>query len=117
LEIETTMRPRPIRSQIYLPALRFGITDEDWGFVIIASVLGYAIPLFFGLKVSGVPLELIGWLLTMSLSVITLNITRRKSRPSWLWHLIQAKLQGNVSRRRLLGESPSPWLKKNRENQ
>ncbi len=26
------MRPRPIRSQLYLPIFRFGITDEDWGF-------------------------------------------------------------------------------------
>jgi hypothetical protein len=90
--------------------LRFGITDEDWGFVIIASILGYAVPFLLGLKVSGVPLEMIGWLVTMSLSVITLNIIRRKSRPLWLWHVIQAKLQGKVSRRRLPGESSAPWL-------
>jgi hypothetical protein len=38
-----SMQPRPIRSQIYLPVLRFGITDEDWGIVLLAGVLGYAL--------------------------------------------------------------------------
>jgi len=44
------MQARPVRSQIYLPVLRFGITDEDWGIVIAAGILGYAIPFLFGMK-------------------------------------------------------------------
>jgi hypothetical protein len=105
------MQPRPVRSQIYLPVLRFGITDEDWGLVIVASILGYAIPLLLGLKIAGIPMELLGWLVTMSQSVIALNVVRRNSRPAWLWHVIQAKMQGNISRRRLPGESGPNWLK------
>jgi hypothetical protein len=111
------MQKRPVRSQIYLPVLRFGITDEDWGLVIIASVLGYTIPLLFGLKYAGIPLELVGWLITMCSSVITLNIIRRKSRPAWIRHLIQAKMLGSISRRRMPGETAPDWLKQNQESE
>src|SRR5262245_46506489 len=109
------MRPRPMRSQIYLPVLRFGITDEDWGVVILASVLGYAIPFLFGMKASGIPLEMIGWLVTMALSVLALNVLRRRSRPRRLKHVLQAKLQGQMSRRRLPGDPVQVWLKSDQE--
>ena len=93
------MRPRPIRSQLYLPILRFGITDEDWGFVILAGVIGYAAPFALRLEFFHLPAELIGWLVTMGLSVLALNVIRRKSRPGWLRHTIQSRLRGAVSRR------------------
>lgn len=93
------MRPRPIRSQLYLPILRFGITDEDWGFVILAGVIGYAAPFALRLEFFHLPVELIGWLLTMGLSVLALNLIRSKSRPGWLRHTIQSRLRGAVSRR------------------
>jgi hypothetical protein len=109
------MQPRPVRSQIYLPVLRFGITDEDWGFVIIAAIFGYAIPFLFGLKVGSVPLEMVGWIITMGLTILTLNIIRRKSRPAWLRHVIQAKVQAEISRRKLPGENAPAWLKQNQE--
>jgi hypothetical protein len=95
------MRQRPIRSQLYLPILRFGITDEDWGFVILAGVIGYAAPFAFRLEILHLPVELIGWLITMGLSVLALNLIRRKSRPGWLKHIIQSRLRG-TTRRRLL---------------
>jgi hypothetical protein len=103
-----------MRSQIYLPALRFGITDEDWGVVILASVAGYAIPFMFGMKLAGIPLEMVGWLAMMLLSAGALNVLRRKSRPGWLKHTLQAKLQGRVNRRRLPGDAVKQWLKTNR---
>ena len=109
------MQSRPMRSQIYLPVLRFGITDEDWGLVILASVLGYAIPFLFGLRAGGVPLEMIGWLVAMALSIVTLNLLRRKSRPLWLKHALRAKLQGRTNRRRLPGDPIQVWLKANPE--
>lgn len=110
------MQSRPVRSQIYLPVLRFGITDEDWGFVIVAAILGYAIPFLFGLKVGSVPLEIIGWIVTMGLTILALNIIRRKSRPAWLRHVIQSKLLGAVRRRRLPGETSSTWLRQDQES-
>lgn len=109
------MQQRPMRSQIYLPVLRFGITDEDWGLVILASVLGYAIPFLFGLKVAGIPLEMIGWLVMMALSIVALNVIRRKNRQYWMKYILQARLQGWVSRRRLPGDPVRTWLKKDRE--
>jgi hypothetical protein len=109
------MQARPVRSQIYLPVFRFGITDEDWGIVIAAGILGYAIPFLFGMKVGIVPLEMVGWIITVGLSIFILNILRRKSRPCWLKHALQTKLLGPVSRRRLPGDPTTRWLKSNRE--
>jgi hypothetical protein len=74
------MRQRPIRSQLYLPILRFGITDEDWGFVILAGVTGYAAPFALGLRFYHLPAELIGWVVTMGLSVLALNVIRMGQR-------------------------------------
>ena len=105
------MQPRPMRSQIYLPVLRFGITDEDWGIVIVAAILGYAVPFVFGMKIGNVPLELVGWLVTMASGIVILNILRRKTRPGWLWHAIQARMRGPVSRRRLPSNRVQRWLK------
>ncbi len=104
------MQQRPIRSQIYLPVLRFGITDEDWGFVILASVAGYAVPFLLGLKIYRIPAELVGWLITMGLSVLTLNLIRKQSRPGWLRHTVQARLQGRARRRWVCDEPHSRWL-------
>jgi hypothetical protein len=106
---------RPVRSQIYLPVLRFGITDEDWGFVILASILGYAAPFLLGLKLYNIPLELVGWVFTMGVSILALNLIRRKSRPGWLKHTIQAATRGRVCRRRLPGEVAGSWIKENEE--
>jgi hypothetical protein len=105
------MQPRPIRSQLYLPILRFGITDEDWGFVILASVIGYAAPFALGLEVYHIPAELIGWVVMMGASVLALNLIRRKSRPGWLKHTLRSGLLGRVKRRWLPGEVAPDWLK------
>ena len=101
------MQPRPMRSQIYLPVLRFGITDEDWAMVIAAGILGYAIPFLFGMKIGNVPLEMLGWIIMAGLSIFILNMLRRKSRPDWLKHTVQAWRMGSVSRRRLPMDHPS----------
>lgn len=106
------MQQRPIRSQLYLPVLRFGITDEDWGFVILASVAGYAIPFLLGWKIFRVPAELIGWLVMMGISVLLLNLMRRKNRAGWLKHSWQAWRCGRLSRRWSPDEMGGNWLKK-----
>ena len=111
------MQARPIRSQIYLSVLRFGITDEDWGFVIVAAILGYAVPFLFGMKIGNVPLEIVGWIVATGLTILILNIIRRKSRPAWLRHVIQARLQGAVSHRRLPGDAGRAWLKQDQESE
>ena len=105
------MQPRPIRSQIYLPVLRFGITDEDWGIVLLASMLGYAVPFFLNIRVYHLPMELLGWLITMGVSILTLNLIRRKQRPSWLKHTFQWYLRKRVQRRWLPDEFHPDWLR------
>ena len=95
------MQQRPIRSQIYLPVLRFGITDEDWGFVILASVVGYAVPFLCGWKLWHIPAELVGWIATMGLSILALNLIRKQSRPGWLRFTLKARLRGRIMRRSL----------------
>ena len=104
------MQQRPIRSQLYLPVLRFGITDEDWGFVILASVAGYTIPFLLGWKILNIPAELIGWLVMMGISVLLLNLMRRKNRAGWLKHSWQAWQRGRLLRRWLPGETSRDWL-------
>jgi hypothetical protein len=104
------MRQRPIRSQLYLPILRFGITDEDWGLVILVGVIGYAAPFALGLEFFHLPAELIGWLVTMGLSILALNVIRRKSRPGWLKHTLRARLRSGVSRRWLPDDIRTDWL-------
>lgn len=105
------MHPRPIRSQIYLPVLRFGITDEDWGIVLLASVLGYAVPFFFNLRVYHIPMELLGWLIAMGVSILILNLIRRKQRPSWLKHTFQGYLRKRIQRRWWPHEFHPDWLR------
>lgn len=105
------MQTRPIRSQIYLPVLRFGITDEDWAWVIVAAVAGYAAPFLLGLKLSAIPLEMIGWVMAAGVTILALNLLRRQNRPAWLRHTLQAALQGRVRRRRLPQDAAVPWLK------
>ncbi len=104
------MRQRPIRSQLYLPILRFGITDDDWGIVIFASLTGYTAPFALGLELYHLPAELIGWVVMMGMSILALNIVRRKSRPGWMKHTLRARLRGKVHRRWLPGECPLDWL-------
>lgn len=105
------MQSRPIRSQIYLPVLRFGITDEDWGFVLLASVLGYAVPFVLNVRIYHLPAELLGWLITMGVSILTLNLIRRKNRPGWLKHTMQFRLRGRIHRRWLSDEFHPEWLR------
>ena len=107
------MQSRPIRSQIYLPVLRFGITDEDWGIVLLASVVGYAVPFFLNLRVYHLPLELLGWLITMGVSILILNLIRRKQRPSWLRHTFQWYLRKRTQRRWSPHEFHPDWLRTN----
>lgn len=105
------MQLRPIRAQIYLPVLRFGITDEDWGFVIGAAVVGYAVPFLTGMKVGKIPLELMSWIALAGVTILLLNLIRRKSRPAWLRHVLQAQWQGAIQHRRLRGQPTRAWLK------
>jgi len=105
------MRARPIRSQIYLPVVRFGVTDADWKFVIFIALLGYSIPFFFNLKLMRVPLELCTTVIAFVGSVAFFNFVRIGRRPFWLQHQVAALTKTSRHRHALpTDKKERPWL-------
>jgi hypothetical protein len=105
------MRPRPIRSQIYLPVTRFGVVDADWKFVFITTFVCYTVPFMLDLRVLNIPVELWASLLGLVSSVAFFNYVRIGRKPLWLQHQITAYLR--PSRRRLSLPTDAirqPWL-------
>lgn len=84
------MRPRPIRSNIYLPVVRFGVFTSDWKFVLAATLVGYGVPFWLDLKLWKVPLELWTGILAAVLSIAFFNFVRVGRRPYWLQHRLRA---------------------------
>lgn len=104
------LAPRPVRSLIYLPILRFGLTDQDWMFVLVGGVIGYTIPYVLSLSIWGIPLEIVCAVILIIFAVLIMNILRVKKRPLFLKHLIQYKFQGKSNRRRRAEEIAKDWL-------
>ena len=84
------MRGRPIRPNIYLPVVRFGVADSDWFTVLLISCVGYLAPVPFGLTVFYVPLQMWTWLLATAGSIAFFNYIRIGRRPRWLPHKLKA---------------------------
>ena len=101
------MRPRPVRSKIYLPVVRFGVVSGDWKFILFATLAGYLVPFFFGLKLWKVPLFLWTGLLAALTSYAFFFYIRIGRRPYWFQHNLRALAEGRVRRRRL----PSDYAK------
>jgi hypothetical protein len=95
------MRARPIRSNIYLPVVRFGVVTSDWKFVLAAALLGYGIPFLLDLKLWRVPLELWTGLLAAAVSILFFNFVRIGRRPFWLQHHLRAAMESPRKRRTL----------------
>ena len=84
------MRSRPIRSNIYLPVVRFGVADRDWLSVLLISCAGYLAPVPFGITVLYVPLQLWTWLVATAGSIAFFNYIRIGRKPNWLQHKVKA---------------------------
>ena len=95
------MRPRPIRPNVYLPVVRFGVVSSDWKFVLAATLAGYTIPFLFGLKLWSVPLELWTGLTAAAASIAFFNYARIGRRPYWLQHRLRAIVENPRCRRAL----------------
>src|SRR5262249_29375107 len=95
------LRPRPVRSQIYLPVTVFGVVSSDWKFVLAAGLLAYTIPYLFDLKLWRIPLELVTTVLAMVLTVVVMNLIRVGKKPHWLQHNVHALITDSQERRRL----------------
>ena len=107
------MRPRLIRSQIYLPVVRFGVVDADWKFVIFITLLCYSIPFLFNLRFMNFPLEIWSTIIGLVLSVGFFNFIRIGRRPFWLQHQIAALIKSSRQRQTLPSDQKQPlWLLK-----
>ena len=95
------LRPRPVRSQIYLPVMVFGVVSSDWKFVLAAGLVAYTIPYTFDLKIWKIPLELVTTVFVMLLTVAVLNLIRVGRKPHWLQHHLRALVEPDQRRRRL----------------
>ena len=105
------MRARPIRSQIYLPVVRFGVTDADWKFVIFITLLCYSIPFLFNMKLMRFPLEIWTCVIGLVGSVAFFNFVRIGRRPFWLQHQVVALTTASRHRHALpTDQKERPWL-------
>ncbi|HKR58292.1 MAG TPA: hypothetical protein VJS64_01060 [Pyrinomonadaceae bacterium] len=105
------MRARPIRSQIYLPVVRFGVRDTDWKFVIAVVLIAYALPFFLNMRVLRFPLEIWTTIICTVVSVAFFNFVRIGRRPFWLQHQLGALLTPARLRHSLpTDRKERPWL-------
>src|SRR6266705_6639151 len=86
------MRARPVRPNIYLPVVRFGVADSDWFTVLLISCAGYLVPVPFGITVLYVPLQMWTWLLATAGSIAFFNYIRIGRKPYWLPHKLKGLL-------------------------
>src|SRR5207244_1622452 len=87
---EQAMRLRPVRPNIYLPVVRFGVADSDWFSVLLISCAGYLAPVPFGITVFYVPLQMWTWLIATAGSIAFFNYIRIGKKPYWLQHKLTA---------------------------
>ncbi len=108
------MRARPVRPNIYLPVVRFGVADSDWFSVLLISCAGYLAPVPFGITVLYVPLQMWTWLIATAGSIAFFNYIRIGKRPYWLQHKLSAHLFHHKQNRAIPnGTKPRfhrPWL-------
>ena len=84
------MRIRPVRPNIYLPVVRFGVADSDWFSVLLISCAGYLLPIPFGITLLYVPLQMWTWLIVTAGAIAFFNYIRIGKRPRWLAHKLKA---------------------------
>jgi len=86
------MRARPVRPNIFLPVVRFGVADSDWLSVLLISCAGYLAPVPFGITILYVPLQMWTWLIATAGSIAFFNYIRIGRKPYWLAHKLKSVL-------------------------
>ena len=107
------MRARPVRPNIYLPVVRFGVADSDWFSVLLISCAGYLAPVPFGITVLYVPLQMWTWLLATAGSIAFFNYIRIGRKPRWLPHRWKALVHHHRHNRAIPNGRKTfnrPWL-------
>lgn len=108
------MRARPIRPNIYLPVVRFGVADSDWFSVLLISCAGYLAPVPLGITVLYVPLQMWTWLIATAGSIAFFNYIRIGKKPYWLQHRLTALFFHHKQNRAIPNGTKArfhrPWL-------
>lgn len=92
------LRKRPIRARIYQPVMRFGVVATDWKYILVVSVLCYAVPMVLKINIYGVPIFLIAGPGMMFLSYAFFYWMRIGRRPRWLLHQLRSLARHPVER-------------------
>ena len=92
------MRLRPMRPNIYLPVVRFGVVVSDWKYILLVTLFGYLVPFFLRLKVGNVPLWFVTGIVGAALSYSFFRYTKVGRKPYWFQHSIRAWFDGPKSR-------------------
>lgn len=95
------MRFRPVRPNIYLPVVRFGVLVGDWKYILAATLAGYLVPFFFRLKIGLVPLWFVTGIGSAALSYAFFRYTKIGRKPYWFQHSIKVLFDGSRARRTL----------------
>jgi hypothetical protein len=103
------MRARPVRPNIYLPVVRFGVADSDWFSVLLISCAGYLAPVPFGITLLYVPLQMWTWLIATAGSIAFFNYIRIGKRPHWLQHQLKASFRNHRQYRALPNGKKRPF--------
>ena len=110
----TDMRFRPVRPNIYLPVIRFGVLISDWKYILAATLVGYLVPFFFRLKLGFVPLWFVTGISSAAISYGFFRYTKVGRKPYWFQHSIKALYDGSLRRRTFPVDrrrrSRSEWL-------
>ena len=93
------MRFRPVRPNIYLPVIRFGVLIGDWKYILAATLVGYLVPFFFRLKLGIVPLWFVTGIGSAAISYGFFRYTKVGRKPYWFQHSIKALVEGSRARR------------------
>jgi hypothetical protein len=100
------MRFRPVRPNIYLPVIRFGVLIGDWKYILAATLAGYLVPFIFRLKLGFVPLWFVTGIGSAAMSYAFFRYTKIGRKPYWFQHSIKALFDGSLARRTLPGDHP-----------
>lgn len=111
---ETSMRSRPVRPNIYLPVVRFGVADSDWLSILLISCVCYLAPVPFGITLLYVPLQMWTWLIATAGAIAFFNYIRIGRKPYWLQHQIRSLFLSHRQYRSIPNSKrskfQSPWV-------
>lgn len=113
------MRERPVRPNIWRPVVKWGVIDTDRKYVVIITLLCFAVPFWREWAVYRIPLPLPAALAGLAASIAFFRFIRQGRRPHWFKNRVRAIIEfcqhWTLSIRRSLPRDEerrgaSPWI-------